>query len=42
MSALVRLAARMPLALADRNWSCISAISGEITTQTPGIITAGN
>ena len=38
----VRLAARIPLACALRNWSCIKAISGEITTQVPVWTTAGN
>jgi hypothetical protein len=42
MSTLVRVAARMPLAVALRSWSCISAISGETTTQVPGSMTAGN
>jgi hypothetical protein len=42
MSALVRLAARMPLARALRNWSCISAMRGLITTQVPGSMVAGN
>jgi hypothetical protein len=32
----------MPLARAARNWSCISAISGETTTQVPGRIVAGS
>ena len=39
---LVSVAARMPTASAARSWSCISAISGETTTQQPSIITAGN
>ena len=40
--ALVSVAALMPLAVAARSWSCISAISGETTTQVPFSITAGS
>ena len=29
--------ASMPLSCSSRTWSCISAISGEITMQTPGL-----
>ena len=42
LSALVRVAARMPLAVAERSWSCISAISGLTTTQVPASIVAGS
>jgi hypothetical protein len=41
-SAEVSVAARMPTASAARIWSCISAISGEMTMQVPSMITAGN
>jgi hypothetical protein len=41
-STLVSVAARMPLARAARSWSCISAISGEMTTQVPSSIVAGS
>ena len=41
-SALVSVAARMPFARAARSWSCISAISGEMTTQVPSSMTAGS
>jgi hypothetical protein len=35
LSAEVSVAARIPTALAARNWSCIKAISGEMTMQVP-------
>jgi hypothetical protein len=36
------LAARMPTACAARSWSCIRAMSGEMTTQQPSSATAGS
>ena len=41
-SADVSDAARMPIASALRIWSCISAISGEMTSAVPGRTSAGN
>jgi hypothetical protein len=40
-SAEVSAAARIPKPEADRIWSCISAISGEMTKAVPGRASAG-
>ena len=41
LSVLLRKAARTPSSDSAATWSCISAISGEITTPTPGRSSAG-